>query len=400
MLERNYQIIKKRIHDLVVENIQLNREVRDLKNEILELKGRKICDCNNEVGDTCKYCYEAYMKEMDKAKKINKKIINMGFFDLSKSFNKKNNLDFYRWFAKQQIMDGLQSNKIEQVNMGNEDPKTLIQYLYDTYHCLDSSKYYQNVDEIISILNKNKDGFGMRESAEEIFDLNIKDRIKSYLYVDRNIIVKLNGKILTYKKGQIFEVYFGNGTRPTTSFNYNTTCFEVFIPNQNYNTFNNIFSLNVEFCSEICASVSKEKAYEYLLKKQNKKENMENIEVKTKIDIKKKYKTVSGDEVILHTTNGINKNAPVIGEIIRKKLDNAVQLNCWNEYGHNHKYAVDDLVELRINHKETYYYNIYRNGEEIGFVGFKTPEHALEHRGEKCIATKSFDFEFYEGEGL
>lgn len=119
------------------------------------------------------------------------------------------------------------------------------------------------------------------------------------------------------------------------------------------------------------------------------------------ININKKYKTVSGEDVILYTTEGINANRPVIGEIIRKKLENTSELNSWNKYGLNFKNGADDLVEVVINHKKTSYVNVYMHDDlGIVFSGFNTPEEALEFRGKDCIATKKIDIEFYEGEGL
>jgi hypothetical protein len=78
-----------------------------------------------------------------------------------------------------------------------------------------------------------------------------------------------------------------------------------------------------------------------------------------KIDINKKYRTKSGLEVVLYTTDGLNKKFPVVGEIRFENGDAYAAM--WDSVGR--KFGTIDsgmeLVEVKPRIKRTVWVNLY-----------------------------------------
>jgi hypothetical protein len=116
-----------------------------------------------------------------------------------------------------------------------------------------------------------------------------------------------------------------------------------------------------------------------------------------KIDINKKYRTKSGREVVLYTTEGLNKKFPVVGAIVFE--DGNAYVAMWDSVGR--KYGTIDsgmeLVEVKPRIKRTVWLNLYE-GTKVG--AHLTRENADIWAGDarKACVMKEIDCE--EGEGL
>jgi hypothetical protein len=111
-----------------------------------------------------------------------------------------------------------------------------------------------------------------------------------------------------------------------------------------------------------------------------------------KIDINKKYRTESGLEVVLYTTEGLDKTHPVIGEIIINS-DKSF-LNMWTLQGHGEC----NLVEVKPRIKRTVWVNVYtyQHSEIVH------PSHEVANREavKGRLACVKVEIDCEEGEGL
>ena len=110
-----------------------------------------------------------------------------------------------------------------------------------------------------------------------------------------------------------------------------------------------------------------------------------------KIDINKKYRTESGLEVVLYTTEGRDKTHPVIGEIIINS-DKSF-LNMWTLQGHGEC----NLVEVKPRIKLTAWANVYPSGD-IGT--HRTRDIADSGALADRVACVQVEIDCEEGEGL
>jgi hypothetical protein len=115
-----------------------------------------------------------------------------------------------------------------------------------------------------------------------------------------------------------------------------------------------------------------------------------------KIDINKKYRTESGLEVVLHTTEGIDKAFPIVGEI--KFTDGSTVLTKWTVYGqvHGTYTKVCCLVEVKPRIKRTVWVNVY----PTYYGAHLTKESAGAHAMSGRVACVKVEIDCEEGDGL
>ena len=118
------------------------------------------------------------------------------------------------------------------------------------------------------------------------------------------------------------------------------------------------------------------------------------------IDINKKYRTRSGDEVRIYATDGSGEK-PIHGAFFDTFVKGWISL-VWTEHG-----KVDrclrvqplDLIEVRPRHKRTVWVNVYEDGDTgKGFSSKESAESVAKMRGRIGCIKVELDFE--EGEGL
>jgi len=116
------------------------------------------------------------------------------------------------------------------------------------------------------------------------------------------------------------------------------------------------------------------------------------------IDINKTYQTESGLEVVLYTTEGMDKTFPIVGEI--KFADGSTVLTKWTIYGQvNGAYTkVCCLVEVRPRIKRTVWVNVYPS--QAADVVHPSREVACREAVADRVACVKVEIDCEEGEGL
>jgi hypothetical protein len=118
-----------------------------------------------------------------------------------------------------------------------------------------------------------------------------------------------------------------------------------------------------------------------------------------KIDINKKYKTESGLEVVLYTTEGRSHSYPVIGEIIF--ADGSVQLCLWADNGQKQGVFTTsfNLVEVKPRIKRTVWINVYADHESVYSYNTKAEadRYASALDRKSCV---KIEIDCEEGDGL
>jgi hypothetical protein len=114
------------------------------------------------------------------------------------------------------------------------------------------------------------------------------------------------------------------------------------------------------------------------------------------IEIGKKYKTVLGNNVVIHTVNGLDKDYPVIGEIISTSDGGDTTLSSWSDKGESKYYTSENIVEVKEKHKRTVWINIYPNCLCL----HEHEANAKSQLSTDRIACVEVTFEYEEGQGL
>ena len=111
------------------------------------------------------------------------------------------------------------------------------------------------------------------------------------------------------------------------------------------------------------------------------------------IEMKKKYQTAKGNDVVIHTVNGADRAFPVVGEIICKGGPRLMKwsLEGWPQFNNS-----DFLVEVKQKHRRTVWINIYPNCLCL----HEHEENAKSQLAVDRIACVEIPFEYEEGQGL